>query len=459
MNSAQSFRVILYLGYLGAFLLLGQVLRTKIRIFQNLFLPASIIGGAIALTFGPYVLGCIPQNVTQTWSVLPETLISIVFACIFIGSELPKLNNIWNRAGAGVTFAYVQASAQWILGLGIAVLVIAPIWKLHPGVGSIIEVGWFGGSGTAAGMITMYQELGHSDIAALAVASATIGLVYSIVMGIILINFAVRKGYTNVLKTVSSFREVGSSGILRGEQAKNFGKLKVESFAVDHLAMHLSIVLIAVVLGWLMRNGLGALAPIIKFIPVFPFAMIAGFFMQMIFVWLKIGDLIDKPTIDRISGTALDFLIISSVATLSLDVVITYFIPLTILTVAAAAFTVWVTFWLGPKMYPQDWFECAMGDFGVMCGTVASGLMLTRILDPENKTVALRVFAYKRLFMLPIVAGLIFSTVMVFRYGPWPVICVWIGCLVLSLVASRVCGWFDYTRAKVKNSGVHIRSA
>jgi ESS family glutamate:Na+ symporter len=458
MNSEQLFHLIIYLGYLGAFLLLGQFLRTKIRLFQNLFLPASIIGGFIALALGPHALGYIPKDIANTWSVLPETLISVVFACIFIGNKLPELNSIWVRAGAGVTFAYVQASVQWILGLGLAALVIAPIWELHPGVGSIIEVGWFGGSGTAAGMTPVYNDFGHPEIAALGIASATIGLVYSIVMGIVLINYAVRKGYTKVLKTASSFREVGSSGILRGDATKPFGRLKFESFAADHLTLQLAVVLIAVVLGWLTRNGLAAFLPIVSSIPVFPFAMVAGLFMQMIFVWLKIDDLLDKATITRISGTALDFLIISSVATVSLNVVITYFFPLMILIFAASSFSVWVTFWLGPKMYPEDWFECAMGDFGVMCGTVASGLLLTRIVDPENKTVALEVFAYKRPFVLPLVGGLSVSTVMAFRYGPWPVIFVWIGSLILSLVISKACGWFIYSRPKGQVSVLNTTS-
>ena len=448
MNSQLAFQLILHLGYLAAFLLLGQLLRAKFRILQNLFLPASIIGGVIALTLGPYTLRLIPQNVAQTWSVLPETLISIVFACIFLGAKLPKLKNIWNQAGAGVTFAYVFASAQWIIGLSLAAILITPIWKLHPGVGSIIEIGWFGGSGTAAGMAPVYKDLGHPKIADLAVASATIGLVYSIIMGIVLINYAVRKGYTTALKTASSFRNVGSSGLLRGEHAKPFGKLKVESFALDHLAFQLSFVLITVVLGWLIRNAFIAIHPIVESIPLFPFAMVAGLLLQIVLVRLKIDDLIDKPTITAISGLALDFLIISSIATLNLQVIFNYFIPLMILMTAAAASAVWLTFWLGPKMYPNQWFECAMGDFGVMCGTVATGLMLTKILDPEEKTIAWKVFAYKRPFILPIVAGLSVSAVMAFEVGPWRVLFVWVAVLIFSLILSKICGWFNYKRQK-----------
>jgi len=38
-------------------LLVGKLVRAKIRLFQRLFLPASIIGGFIGLAVGPYGLG------------------------------------------------------------------------------------------------------------------------------------------------------------------------------------------------------------------------------------------------------------------------------------------------------------------------------------------------------------------------------------------------------------------
>jgi hypothetical protein len=140
-----------------------------------------------------------------------------------LGDKLPRLANIWGQAGAGVTFEYVQESAQWIIGLGVAALVIAPIWGLHPSVGTIIELGWSGGPGTAAGMVPVYQRFGHPEIAALGVASATVGLIYSIVMGIILINYAARKGYTSMLNSLGSFRTIGSSRLLGGGIDFEFG--------------------------------------------------------------------------------------------------------------------------------------------------------------------------------------------------------------------------------------------
>jgi ESS family glutamate:Na+ symporter len=237
MNSSQLFRLLLHLGGLGGFLMLGQALRASFRIFQNLFLPASLVGGAVALSLGPFGANCIPAEALKTWAALPETLISVVFACLLLGDKLPRLANIWGQAGAGVTFEYVQESAQWIIGLGVAALVIAPIWGLHPSVGTIIELGWSGGPGTAAGMVPVYQRFGHPEIAALGVASATVGLIYSIVMGIILINYATRKGYTSMLNSLGSFRTIGSSRLLGGGIDFEFGLVQggrlVELFTAE----------------------------------------------------------------------------------------------------------------------------------------------------------------------------------------------------------------------------------
>ena len=42
---------------LSMLLLLGTFLRAKIKVFQKLFLPASVIGGALGLILGPEISG------------------------------------------------------------------------------------------------------------------------------------------------------------------------------------------------------------------------------------------------------------------------------------------------------------------------------------------------------------------------------------------------------------------
>ena len=42
---------------LGLALLIGKIIRVKVGIVQSLFLPSSIVGGALLLLLGPEVLG------------------------------------------------------------------------------------------------------------------------------------------------------------------------------------------------------------------------------------------------------------------------------------------------------------------------------------------------------------------------------------------------------------------
>jgi len=71
---------------LGAALLVGKIIRVKVRWIQSLFLPSSIVAGTILLLLGPQVLGrfdgplkgrgLFTQAMSTTWSALPGLLIS-----------------------------------------------------------------------------------------------------------------------------------------------------------------------------------------------------------------------------------------------------------------------------------------------------------------------------------------------------------------------------------------------
>lgn len=47
-------------GIMSALLMLGKLVRAKIRFIQRLFLPPSLIAGFIALFLGPELCGILP---------------------------------------------------------------------------------------------------------------------------------------------------------------------------------------------------------------------------------------------------------------------------------------------------------------------------------------------------------------------------------------------------------------
>ena len=56
-------------------------------------------------------------------------------------------------------------------------------------------------------------------------------------------------------------------------------------------------------------------------------------------------------------------------------------------------------------MFREAWFERAIAEFGQSCGVTATGLLLLRTVDPENKTIAAESFGYKQLLHEPFMGG------------------------------------------------------
>ena len=193
---------------LGVLLLAGKVVRIKSGLSQRLFLPSSIIAGVIGLLIGPSVLGAVvqrrageehplaggllPEPVLEVWSALPELLINVVFATLFLGIALPGWRKIWELAGPQLSFGVTLGAGQYVVGLLLAVIVLTPLFGMNPMAGALIEIGFEGGHGTAAGLAGTLEELDFPEGGDLALGLATVGVVSGIVIGVALINWGVR---------------------------------------------------------------------------------------------------------------------------------------------------------------------------------------------------------------------------------------------------------------------------
>ncbi|MBN2346919.1 MAG: sodium:glutamate symporter, partial [Candidatus Aminicenantes bacterium] len=180
---------------LGLFLLLGKALRVAVRLFQLIYLPVSILGGFIALACGPYLLDILPAWVGREWAQLPGLLINFVFASLFLGVALPGARALWNQGGAQLCFGMVVGLGQYAVALLLTALVLTPLFGVPPVFACILEIGFSGGHGTAAGMAGVFREVGFPAGAALGQMSATVGIITAVVGGILFINIALRRGY------------------------------------------------------------------------------------------------------------------------------------------------------------------------------------------------------------------------------------------------------------------------
>ncbi len=446
-------------------LLASNALRLWLPWLRRLFLPSSVIGGLLLLVMGPDVLGRVlpsffeespglfPAYVQESWAALPSLLINVVFAALFIGKTIPGLRTIWLRAGPQVVVGQTMAWGQYVVGLSLALLVLVPVFNMNPMVGALIEIGFEGGHGTAAGMADTFEELGFEEGADLALGLATVGIVAGVLIGTVLINIAARRGIIH-LKDESQHADDPDELMHEDERpsTEEFSEFKKdlvqESGTTDPLSLHIGLVGIAILIGWLILSGLqwieqvtwardGGLE-VLAHVPLFPIAMIGGVIVQLVVMRFGLHRHVSSRTMSRIAGTALDFTIVAALATLSLTTLGDYFLPFLLLAVAGIAWGLFVLIVIAPRVIPENWFERGVGDFGQSMGVTVTGLLLMRMADPKNESGALESFGYKQLMFEPIVGGGLFTA------AALPLIAEFGALAVLIFASLLTVGWLAF---------------
>lgn len=388
--------LMVYLALLGILLVVGTIIRLKVPFFKKYYIPASLIAGFIGLLMGPYFLNIIPKHIISCWSSLSGKLIVFVFAPILMGKKKSS-GKMARTTINGVCSAYFGCFGQYFVPLILSVLLFVPLFKINPLFGTTFEQGWAGGHGTASGMLAVFEELGWAEGQSIAVTNATIGLLTGIFGGVILINIAARKGWTAHLD--ASNGKVGLENKeeeLYTENRKTDTTLSISGGVIDNLAFHVAVLSFAVVLGWIFNK---LLKMYLNFsVSWFVTAMFAGGLVQLVLNRTKWSDAIDMKVMSRIQGVSLEFLVAGAVSALNVSVVVAYAVPLFITSLAMIAFMLFYTLVFNRRMFGKDWFENSMMIYGMYCGVAATGMLLVKVCDPENKSDALSNYAVRSPF-------------------------------------------------------------
>ena len=436
---------------IGLFLVVAKVLRTRVALFRRLFLPASVIGGALALLAGPQGLGrvvevaggpdwledgLLPDAVISVWEQLPVLLISVVFAALFIGKRIPGIRDIWDIAGPQVALGQSIAWGQYVLGISLGLLVLAPVFGMDPVAGALIEIGFEGGHGTAAGLSDTFDEFGFSEGTDLALGLATGGLIAGVLIGTVIVNWGVRTGRIALDESgdpVDTARQATDDDL--DDLDDREGRDDATAKSTDPLSIHFGFVAVAIALGWLILQGLEVVEvatwggddglELLVHLPLFPMAMLGGVILQLVLDRTDRAALVDRHLINRISGAALDLIIVAALGTLSLAAIGDNIGAFLVLLIAGITWNVGAFLVLAPRIVPEYAYERGLGDFGQSMGMTVTGLLLMRIADPPNRSGGLEAFGYKQLLFEPVVGGGLFtaaSVPLIAQLGPVPVL-------------------------------------
>lgn len=407
---------------IGLFLLAGKFLRVQIRFLQNIFLPASIIGGFLALACGPFLLDVLPDFIYTTWNQVPGIIINYVFATLFLGVTIPGIKTLWTQGGSQLCLGAVAGAGQYFFGLLITALLLVPLFGVPPIFGTILEIGFAGGHGTAAGMRQVFIDHGFPAGADLAQMSATVGILMAVVGGVFYINIAIRRGYCSQLDIRKGIPEYKKRGLINEPDRFSSSTATVASESIEPFAFHFAITSVAVLIGWLLLLGVQNIHPALRAFPLFPLAMIGGMLVQVTSVRLKISRFFDRLSFERILGFSLDMLVVAAIASIRLDLFIANFWPFIILMAVGIVWLFICLTVLAPRMFPYNWLERGVTEYGMQTGVTAMGLLLLRLVDPQYKTDTAQAFGFKQMLYEPFFGGgLITATapILVFNLGIW----------------------------------------
>lgn len=391
MSKEELLKELLYcISFISVFLLIGFYFRAKIKLFGNIFIPSSVIGGFLLLILGPNGLSLIyiPDDWIKIYSLLPGILIVPVCASIPLGLELS-----FSKFSREILIIISIFSAMPLLQISFGFLIhfiLQPFYSFYPIFGFELGLGYIGGHGSAGILGNILQNMNQPfwKIAqGVTITIATFGLIGGIIIGIIVINLASRKGYTSFIKSPSQISINDKRGYYDLANQNIFGKETTLTTSLDTLAFHLAIILFVCGISYLMlsfikKNNI----PILSEISIWAYAIVIMFILWHLMIRLKMAFLIDNNTKLHIANTFSEFAIITAIASLPVKTIYMYFIPILVLTIGGFILTLLFLYITCRFLLKSFWFEHMISLFGCSTGIFITGLLLLKMCDPNLKS-------------------------------------------------------------------------
>lgn len=367
---------------MSVLLVTAKIIRAKVRFFQNLYIPSALLAGLIGVIGGKYGLNLLPFSPSA--SQYAGLLIAVLFATMYLGKQ-GKQSFREMFAQVGDTFLLNAASEVGQFGITLLLGALA-LPLLFPQLISyfalMMPAGFAGGHGTAAAIGNVLGDAGWEEATTVGQTFATFGLLFGIFGGVLLINFCARRGETRVVKEIKQMPEDFRSGLINKENRLPMGENTVSPMSIDPLTWHLSIVLVAVGVAYLVNSWIAKLFPSIS-IPIYGLALLAGGLIQKALKFLRLDDYVDRRVISRVGSSATDYLVAFGVATININVVLKYWQPIVAMCLAGIAYVTLYFFFVSRKLFRTYKVERGIYIFGWSTGVMSIAVLLLRIVDPE----------------------------------------------------------------------------
>lgn len=364
-------------------LLIGLFLRSRVKVLQKLFIPVAVVAGLVGLVLGSEVLGKFcpfyihwSDNVSSFANPLLAILFVTQFISLSFNSKMIKKCTLLFCISTSVIGVQVLSA----MGMG-------RLFGLPDGAALLPFGAFYGAHGIPQVIAGIYDTVGYwnyDEASAFGTTYATIGMLYGIIVGILILNIGIRRGWVSAEKS-GNLSEEDYTGILNKENRFKFMKAFTSDIAFDPLTLHFAIVLAIMIVAYGLLNLLHRI-PLFSGFAIYVPAIIVSLVFGIIARKTPLSDFLDNDSLAHIGSLALEFLIVTAIATMKLDVIMNNAAAILTISFMGLILTTIVLMTLPRLWLKQSWLENAMVMFGAWTGSTATGMMLLRIADPELET-------------------------------------------------------------------------
>lgn len=387
---------ILQLGAIAAVLLLANVLRRKLPLVRKTLMPTAVLAGFLLLA-----LRMCGLRIVSADSLEMITYHGIALGFIALSLRIPTAEESGAeklaaaKSGALIVSCYtLQGIIGLIISLGLAYTLMPAFFKA---AGILLPMGYGQGPGQANNIGSIYQNLGFVGGRSFGLSLAATGYLTACFVGVAYLNVLLRKG---VFKKLSVEEETGSITV---NTFQDHGEIPIAE-SIDKLSIQMALVLGVYMATFFTIRSLSALAmglgeelshTISTLLWGFNFIVgaLLAMLVRVIFKsWRKMKLMTrqyqNNYLLSRVSGFAFDLMIIAGIASINIGELEGLLLPFLLMSVVGAAVTLVYLQWLCKRVYPNYYYEGILSMYGMLTGTISSGVLLLREIDPMFKTPA-----------------------------------------------------------------------
>lgn len=378
------------LALLSGLLLLGVFLRARISFLQKYLVPASLIAGLVG--FGLKNLGFLPFE-SNTFTTVAFHLFSLsnISIGLSVGGKISGHGKKIVRGGFWMSLVFTLAVSLQALTGNLVFLAWDYLGNdTFQGLGFLAGLGFSQGPGQAIAIADIWESKYHVEHAVTTgIAFAALGYLISLLVGVPLANRGIRRGYAAY--AAGSVSPEFKKGIFEPKSRQEAGSQTTVSANIDSLAFHLALVAglygLSYLLCYLLKYYvLDGPAENLTFNYIYAYGLLLAILTRGVFARLNLSHLIDFQLQNRITGSLVDYLVLATLLSIEVRLLASLLVPIVVVGILVTVVTVLLIMQLGKRSGPNYGFERSMLLFGTCSGSVATGLLLIRILDPDFKT-------------------------------------------------------------------------